>query len=129
MCIRDRWIEGHYASRLRVSVPVNMPPEASASYIEMTANDVFVGTWGDKAARVYMSGAGGATVNTSGVLPEGAILNGSYAVRSNNSRTTSIDLTASKNAQVYAAVRTDAQRDRDVYKRQTKKSSNVRLRG
>lgn len=108
----DVWIEGHYASRLRVSVPVNMPPEASASYIEMTANDVFVGTWGDKAARVYMSGAGGATVNTSGVLPEGAILNGSYAVRSNNSRTTSIDLTASKNAQVYAAVRTDAQRDR-----------------
>ena len=106
MCIRERWIEGHYASRLRVSVPVNMPPEASASYSEMTANDVFVGTWGDKAARVYMSGAGGATVNTSGVLPEGAILNGSYAVRSNNSRTTSIDLTAVSYTHL------------DVYKRQ-----------
>ena len=26
----DVWIEGHYASRLRGGVPVNMPPEASA---------------------------------------------------------------------------------------------------
>lgn len=104
----DVWILGYYASRLRVSVPVKMPLEAEADYIEMTADDALIGTWGTQNARAFSGGAGGMAVSTGGRIPEGAVLSGGYAVKSNNGRATQVALTSSKNAQVYAAVRTDA---------------------
>lgn len=104
----DVWILGHYASRLRVSVPVKMPLESEADYIEMTADDALIGTWGTQNARTFSGGAGGMVVSTGGRIPGGAALSGGYAVKSNNARTTQVTLTSSKNAQVYAAVRTDA---------------------
>lgn len=104
------WIEGYYASRLRVSITVTVPPEADISHVEMNANDALVGTWGGSGVRTFMSGAGGTSISTAGIIPAGAALSGGYAVRSNNERKTSITLTSSKNAQVFAAVRTDAEK-------------------